>query len=62
MTLEELKEYYGTYTEMCHELRFGMNVYQYWKKIGYIPYPTQLLIQDKTDCLFKASKDHIKLN
>lgn len=57
MRIEQLKEHYGTWTNLCHELKTGMNSHQYWRKVGYIPYPTQLVIEKKTKGLFKASVD-----
>ena len=60
MRLEEVKEYFKTWTNLAHELKHGMNVYQYWRKIGYIPFPSQLLIQYRTNGRLKASEDDAK--
>ena len=57
MRLEELKEYYKTYAAITRLAGMGMNNHQYWKKIGYIPYPTQLVIEKKTKGKFKANLD-----
>ena len=57
MRLEELHNHYKTYTKMCFALELGMNSHQYWRKRGYIPYPTQLVIQEKTNGLFSACKE-----
>lgn len=57
MRIEELKEYYGTWTNLAHKLEIGMNSHQYWRRVGYIPYPTQLVIEKKTKGKFKASMD-----
>ena len=60
MKLEELHTYYGTWTAFGRALEVGMNNYQYWRKIGYIPYSTQLVIEKKTNGLFVANIDHAK--
>lgn len=57
MRLEELKAHYGTWTKMNIKLELGPYSYQYWRKRGYIPYPAQLVIEKKTNGLFKASLD-----
>lgn len=60
MRIEELYAHYGTWTELAHALNIGMNTHQYWRKIGYIPYPTQLVIEKKTKGRFKASENDAK--
>lgn len=60
MLLQELYEYYGTYAEMGRELRLSTSSYQIWRKQGYIPYTTQLIIEKKTKRLFKACESHGK--
>jgi len=57
MRIEQLKEHYKTWTKLCHALELAMNSHQYWRKRGYIPYPTQLVIEKKTNGLFKADID-----
>lgn len=57
MRIEQLKEHFKTWTNLAHALQIGMNSHQYWRKVGYIPYPTQLVIEKKTKGLFKASLD-----
>jgi len=57
MKLEELKEHYKTWSNMVYQLHLGTNTHQYWRRRGYIPYPTQLVIEKKTEGLFKASLD-----
>lgn len=57
MLLRELYEYYGTWTSLCRELGMGNNSYQRWKKQGYIPFQTQLLIEHKTKRRFKAREE-----
>lgn len=60
MRLKELHQHYGTYTAIAHEFKQGMNAHQYWRKIGYIPFASQLLIEYKTNGLFKASEEDCK--
>ena len=57
MRLEELKEYYKTWENMVKTLDLGINTHQYWKRKGYIPYNSQLLIEKNSGGLFKASLD-----
>lgn len=54
MLLEELHEYFGTWTQLMRELELGNSTYQVWRKQGYIPFKAQLLIENRTKGLFKA--------
>lgn len=58
MKMDELKAHYGTWTKMARSLELGSNTHQNWRRIGYIPYTTQLLIEKKTNGLFKADMEH----
>lgn len=58
MLLDELYEHYGSWTQLTRKLDLSNSTYQTWKKKGYIPFKTQLLIQHKTNGLFKASEEH----
>ncbi len=60
MLLSELYEHYGTWTKLVRELDLGNSTYQLWRKKGYIPFKSQLLIERKTKGLFKALEDHGK--
>lgn len=60
MLLEELHSYYKSYTNMSRKLELAPVTYLSWKRKGYIPWPTQLVIEEKTKRLFKARKDHAK--
>lgn len=60
MRLEELYKHYGTYAEMTRRLGLGSTTYLGWVEKGYIPFPTQCIIEVKTNRLFKANKDHEK--
>ncbi len=62
MTLDEMKDKWKTWLAVSLELKVSQSAVTYWRKRGSIPYPTQLLIQDKTEGLFKAQKqDDIQL-
>ena len=56
MLLEDLHNYYGTWSKMTKELDLGLSTYQGWIKRGFIPYTTQLLIEKKTKKKFKAKE------
>ena len=60
MLLNELYEHYGTWTHLGRQLGLGNSTYQVWRKQGYIPFTAQLLIENKTKGLFKASEAHGK--
>lgn len=57
MTLDELKDKWGTWMAVANELKMSPSGLTYWRKRGSIPYESQLVIQDKTDGLFKARKE-----
>lgn len=58
MLLQELYEHYGNWTRLVRELDFGTSTCQLWRKRGYIPFKTQLLIEYKTKGRFKANEKH----
>ena len=60
MKIDELKNYYKTWSNICREFGMGLNATQYWRKIGYIPYRTQLLIEKQSKGKFKANTEHAK--
>jgi hypothetical protein len=60
MLLSDLYEHYGTWTQLVRELKLGNSTYQVWRKQGYIPFKAQLLIENQTNGLFKASEEHGK--
>jgi len=60
MLIEELYDYYGTWTNMVRTLNLGNSTYQIWKKQGYIPFTAQLLIENRTKGFFKACESHGK--
>lgn len=57
MTLQELKDKWGTWMAVANELKMSQSGVTYWRKRGSIPYSTQLLIQDKTKGAFKARRE-----
>jgi len=57
MTLQDLKDKWKTWMAVANELKMSQSGVTYWRKRGSIPYNSQLIIQDKTEGLFKASKD-----
>jgi len=58
MRLDELYRHYGTWTKMIRSLDLGNSTYQLWRKKGFIPFKTQLLIEHKTKGRFKAKESH----
>lgn len=57
MTLQELKDKWGTWMAVANELKMSQSGVTYWRKRGSIPYDSQLVIQDKTKGLFKAKRE-----
>lgn len=60
MLIEELRQYYGTWADMTRKLELGSTTYLGWIRKGYIPWTTQLVIEEKTKKKFKADKAHAK--
>lgn len=58
MLLAEIHKHYGTWADLTRALKLGHNTYQVWRKQGFIPWEAQLLIQWRTDGLFKACEEH----
>lgn len=61
MLLEEVYRHYGeNWSNVARELSLGFTTTRGWRKKGYIPYETQVLIEKKTNCLFIADESHDK--
>lgn len=60
MLVEELHDYYKTWSNMVRELNLGLSSYRYWIQKGYISYKTQLLIEKRTNGRFIADEAHAK--
>lgn len=59
MTLEDLYNHYKCrWSHVAIGLKVTESTIKYWRKKGYIPYTAQLVIQEKTDGLFKADIKH----
>lgn len=61
MLLEELREHYGTWANLTRKLELGSTTYLRWRKIGYIPFNTQCVLEKKTGGKFIADMEHGKL-
>lgn len=60
MTPSELHKYFGTWRNVTTTLNFGTTSYALWLRKGCIPFPTQLLIEHKTQgALVAREKDAI---
>lgn len=58
MLLQELYDKFGTWMAVANELKMSQSGVTYWRKRGYIPYSSQLMIEVKTKGLFKANEEH----
>ena len=62
MTLNEIYEHYGkNWVTVSRELRIGATSIQNWKKKGYIPIRSQMIIEHRTEGRFKADLKHAKI-
>jgi len=57
MTLQELYSKWGTWTAVANELKISPAGLTYWRNRGSIPFASQLVIQDKTGDMFRASRN-----
>jgi len=62
MLLEEMKDHYGSYSNMNKALDLAPTTYLLWRKKGGIPLRTQLLIERKTKKRFIAKEEHEHAN
>jgi len=59
MLLQELYDHYDRkWSRIARELGVTESTVTYWRKIGYIPFRSQLVIEKKTKRLFKANEAH----
>ncbi len=58
MLMEELRDYYGTWSNMSRTLGLGYTTYLNWIKKGFIPLQTQRKIEYRTKSKFKADLSH----
>ena len=62
MTIFELYEYYDyNWANVSRELKIGSTTLVNWRKRGYIPIRSQMVIEKKTNGLFKADIEHAKV-
>lgn len=55
MTLKEIYEYHGSnWACVCRELKLGTSTIQNWIKRGYVPIRSQMVLEKRTNGLFKA--------
>ncbi len=63
MTLEEVYDYYSkNWSKITRELKLGTTTLRNWKRRGFIPIRSQMLIEERTGGLFKASIEHAPMN
>lgn len=62
MTLKEIYEHYGkNWAEVARELKIGSTTLQKWRKRGYIPIRSQMVLDKRTNSLFKARIEDAKI-
>jgi len=59
MTINELYNHYETWAEMGRKLDINHSMIHYYRKIGYIPFSKQCVIEKISNGLFKASLEDI---
>lgn len=58
MKVEDIYEHFGkSWTKVSRELKVPHSSLQNWRKRGFIPIRTQMLLERKSNGLFKASLD-----
>ena len=58
MTIPQVYDYYWrNWANAMRQLGFARNTHHYWRKIKYIPIPTQLKIEEITKGDLKADVD-----
>ncbi len=60
MRIQDLYDKWGTWMAVANELKMSQSGVSYWRKIGYIPFPAQLVIEKKTKGALKADEKHAK--
>jgi hypothetical protein len=62
MTLKEIYEYYGNnWAQVARELKLGSTTLQKWKAKGYVPIRSQMVLEQRTNGLFKARIEDAKI-
>lgn len=62
MTLNEIYEFYDrNWAMVTRELKIGTTTIQKWRKRGYVPIRSQMVIEERTKGLFKASLEDAKV-
>jgi hypothetical protein len=56
MKLEEVKEHFVTWRNAMKKIGLSENAYGNWKRIGYIPYCSQLKIEEASKGVLKAEE------
>ena len=60
MTYEEVEKYYGSGYRIADKGGFSRGAPYNWKKQGFIPIETQMLIEKRTEGALKADLSHCK--
>lgn len=60
MTLDEVREYFGSDQKACQALNLNRQNFTLWRRRGYIPLVKQFEIEELTTGVLKASLKHIK--
>lgn len=62
MKIEEIYNHYeNNWCEVMRELKVGSTTLQNWRKKGHIPIKSQMIIEDRSDGLFKARLEDASL-
>jgi len=62
MTIKELYDYYdNNWAKMARSLGFGTNTIFNWKTQNFVPIKSQMIIEKRTNGLFKASLEHAEV-
>lgn len=63
MTIYEIYEHYNyNWSSVCRELKIGTTTIIRWRQRGCIPIRSQMIIEKRTNGLFKANLEHDIVN
>lgn len=60
MTYEEVKKYYGSGYKIARDGGFSAGAPYNWKRKGFIPIETQMIIEERTGGVLKADLAHCR--
>lgn len=60
MTYDELEQYYGSGYQIAKKGGFSAGAPYNWKRQGFIPIETQIIIEERTSGILRANLEHCR--